>query len=122
MSSRATRLTPGLLRHSTPAELELCRAKLLSLSSRAKRRKLEGAAAPAPALAPAPTQAPAPALKDFLGEKIFVTLQEKLDDLGVDEIEDLRFVDEDDLADLCSCLKKVQAKKLSHKVAQLARS
>merc|ERR1719473_1328868 len=58
-------------------------------------------------------------LEGFLGAKIFAALEDKLEELGVDEAEDLRLCDEGDLAELRAGLKKVQAKKFSEKVAEL---
>ena len=58
-------------------------------------------------------------LKHFLGAKIFAALEDKLEELGVDEAEDLRLCDEGDLAELRAGLKKVQAKKFQEKVAEL---
>ena len=49
----------------------------------------------------------------------YTPLQEDLEELGVEEVEDLRELDAEDIGRLAGKLKKVQAKKLAKKIAAL---
>ena len=47
------------------------------------------------------------------------TLQGDMDELGVESVEDLKELDEEDIEALAAKLKKVQAKKFAKKIAEL---
>ena len=47
------------------------------------------------------------------------TLQVDLEELGVESVEDLKELDEEDIEALAAKLKKVQAKKFAKKIAEL---
>ena len=55
---------------------------------------------------------------EFLGP-IYEALEEDLEELGVEAVEDLKALEQEDVEALAAKLKKVQAKKFARKIASL---
>ena len=58
-------------------------------------------------------------LRTFLGPRRLEQLQEDLDELGVEEVADLKELDPEDIERMAAKLKKAQARKFVKKVAAL---
>ena len=68
---------------------------------------------------PEPETADPASVEDFLGRNNFAVLKSDLDELGVEEVEDLKELEAEDIERLSAKLKKVQAKKFAKKIAAL---